>query len=120
MKVLVKEIRAKINEIGSIIVKFNKLLASTFIEGEKLSIGRVLLMITFILSVIQWRHNIDISATHFNALLLFSGYVFGSKVTSTINGIAVNKTPRTPTQYPTQGSPDDEPIDMSGKPPMMD
>jgi len=50
------------------------------VKEPKISLGRVILIISFILSVTMWRHDKEIPQTLLTVLMLAMGYVLGSKI----------------------------------------
>lgn len=55
-------------------------IVSVLIENGKLSIGRLLLISMFVLSMFQWSQNLDIPSTLQVVLLAVIGYVLGGKI----------------------------------------
>lgn len=76
------EFRRKWEEEHQMDIK--KILRPILDKGEHLSIGRILLFLTFGLAFYKWIMNIDIPASHLTTLLGLFGYVFGTKVVDTI------------------------------------
>lgn len=59
---------------------FLKGIAEIVLEGGVLSIGRTLLMVSFILAMIKWSHGIEITSSHLTILISLLGYVLSGRV----------------------------------------
>lgn len=57
------------------------------IENEKLSIGRVLLITTYILAFCKWSAGLDLPSSMMGILVSLLGYVLGSKVVDSVKVI---------------------------------
>jgi FtsH-binding integral membrane protein len=53
---------------------------AVLIENGKLSIGRLMTMVTFGIAVMMWVQGTEIPTTQLNILLALIGYVLGSKI----------------------------------------
>lgn len=60
--------------------KILKFLLPIIVEGNKLSIGRILLISIFILSMVKWQQNIDIVPSMLKVLIALLVYVLGGKM----------------------------------------
>lgn len=56
----------------------------------RLSIGRVLLISIFVLSMIKWSAGLDLPSSMLTCLLALLGYVLGTKVVSNVTGAIQN------------------------------
>lgn len=56
-----------------------------FEKGGKLSIGRILLIITFVAAMVRWVMGTDIPSSMLNVLLALLAYVLGTKVVGNVS-----------------------------------
>ena len=59
-------------------------------DGGNLSIGRVMLIVCFVLAMWRWAHGVEIMSTQLTILVSLLGYVFGTKVLSGVKGMLGN------------------------------
>ena len=58
-----------------------------FMEDGKPSVGRIMLIVTFILAFVKWQNNLNIPETQMTMLITLVGYVIGSKTLGTISDV---------------------------------
>lgn len=62
-------------------------LLAIVVDGGNLSIGRTLLLSTFILAMVQWCRGIEIPSSQVTILLVLFGYVLGTKVVGNVSDV---------------------------------
>ena len=76
------------DKISAVLMKLIKIVSAPIMETGQFSIGRLLLIVTFVLAVIKWRVSQEIPNTHETVLLCLLGYVLGTKGIEAIKDVA--------------------------------
>ena len=69
----------------NIIKRILEIIMAPVLEDGKFSLGRWALTTCLLLALWKWVHDINITDSHLYAIILFAGYVLGTKTVATVS-----------------------------------